>query len=74
MFTDLSLQVALGRVPSSLTITGCPSGLGSQDSCKVYRPLFTDPPIAGTKFINLSLQITPYKKDEKLYHLIFSTL
>ncbi len=24
--------------------TGCPSGLGNEDSCKVYQSLFTDPP------------------------------
>ncbi len=44
-FTDLSLQVALGRVPCSQTsLTGHPSGLGVMVSYKVYRPLFTGPP------------------------------
>jgi hypothetical protein len=59
MFTDLSLRVALGSVPSSQTslygllwvvyqvhrplIIGCLSGSGSQDSCKNYLSLFTDP-------------------------------
>jgi hypothetical protein len=45
MFTDLSLQVALGSVPSSRPLfTGHPSGLGNKGRCKVYRSLFTDPP------------------------------
>jgi len=44
MFTDLSLQVALG--------------------ISLYRS-----PIAGAKFIDLSLQITPYKEDGKKYSL-----
>jgi hypothetical protein len=46
MFTDLSLQVTLGSVPSSQT--------------SLYRS-----PIAGAKFTDLSLQITPYKEDGK---------
>ncbi len=48
MFTDLSLQVALGSVLSSQTshslIAGFPSWLGNQGNCKVYQTLFTDPP------------------------------
>ncbi len=60
-FTDLSLQVALGRVPCSQIslyrllwgeyhvhrplFTGCHSGLGVQGKCQVYRSLFTDPPL-----------------------------
>jgi hypothetical protein len=41
-------------------ITGCPSGQLQSLQISLYRA-----PIAGTKFINLSLQITPYKEDEK---------
>jgi len=59
MFTDLSLQVALGSVPSShLRVRK----LGQLQSLpfSLYRS-----PIAGTKFTDLSLQITPYKEDGK---------
>jgi hypothetical protein len=63
MFTDLSLQVALGRVPSSLTSHyRLPWWVGQLQSLPIslYRS-----PIAGAKFTDLSLQITPYKEDEK---------
>jgi len=55
MLTDLSLQVALGRVPSSLT-----SGQLQSLLISLYRS-----PIACAKFTNLSLQITPYKENGK---------
>ncbi len=59
MFTDLSLQVALGRVPSSLTshyrLPQCVRQSGQLQSLPIslYRS-----PIAGAKFTDLSLQIT----------------
>jgi len=61
MCTGLSLQVTLGVIQVHRPlITGCPSRLGNQSSCKVY-PLFR----ASAKFTDLSLQITPYKEDRK---------
>ncbi len=53
MFTDLSLHVTLGSVPSSQPLfTDCPYGLGNQGSLPIslYRS-----PIADTKFTDLSL-------------------
>ncbi len=65
MFTDLSLQVSFGYALIKFTELslqlGTPSGLGNQGSCKVYLSLFTDP-MAGAKFTDLSLHITPYKE------------
>ncbi len=64
MFTDLSLQVALGRVPSSLTSKYRlfkwvrQSGQLQSLPISLYRS-----PIACAKFTDLSLQITPYKED-----------
>jgi len=49
---------------------GRPSGLGNQGTRKVYRS-----PIAGAKFADLSLQITPYKLfrlRNKIYLLTFN--
>jgi len=60
MFTDLSLQVALGSVPRSQTSHYSQSGQLQSLPITLYRS-----PIAGTKFTDLSLQITPYKEDEK---------
>jgi len=64
MFTDLSLQVTLGRIPSSLTSHYRSHKLVRQSGqlqslqISLYRS-----PIAGAKFTDLSLQITPYKED-----------
>jgi len=49
IFEELIL-VSLGLASSSKIQNmkqknkGCPSGLGSKGSCKVYQSLFTDPP------------------------------
>ena len=66
MFTVLSLQVALGSVPSSQTsLYRSPywvrqSGQLQSLPISLYRS-----PIAGANFTDLSLQITPYKEDGK---------
>jgi hypothetical protein len=75
MFTDLSLQVALGRVPSTLTshyrlpLWVRQSGQLQSLQISLYRS-----PIAGAKFTDLSLQITPYKEDGKKSHKLCQTL
>jgi hypothetical protein len=64
MLTYLSLQVTLGRVPSSLTshyrlpLWVRQSGQLQSFLISLYRF-----PIAGAKFTDLSLQITPYKEN-----------
>ncbi len=62
MFTDLSLLVALGSVPSSQTSHYRLPLSGQLQSLPIslHRS-----PIAGAKFTDLSLQITPYKEDGK---------
>jgi len=66
MFTDLSLQVALGRVPSSLTSHYRSPWWVRQSGQLQSLPISLNrSPIAGAKFTNLPLQITPYKDDGK---------
>jgi len=66
MFTDPSLQVALGSIPSSqTTLYRSPwwvrqSGQLQSLLISLYRS-----PISGVKFTDLSLQITPCKEDRK---------
>jgi len=76
MFTDLSLQVPLGSVPSSQT-SHCRLPLWFRQSWQMQSlpiSLYRSP-IVGAKFTSLSLQITPYKEDEKkLYQPIYILL
>ncbi len=64
MFTDLSLQVTLGRVPSSLTSHyWLPLWVRQSGQLQSFPIYLYRSPIAGAKFTDLSLQITPYKEN-----------
>jgi len=66
MFTDLSLQDALCRAPSSQTSHyRLPLWVRQSGQLQNLLISFYRSPIAGAKFTNLSLQSTPYKEDRK---------
>jgi hypothetical protein len=66
MFTDLSLQVALGRVLCSLTsLYRSPKLVSSYGQLQSLLTSLYRSPIAGTKLADLSLQTTSCKEDEK---------
>ncbi len=66
MFTDLSLQVALGRVPCSQTsLYRSPLWVRSYGQLQCLPTSLYRSPMASTKLADLSLQITPCKEDEK---------
>jgi hypothetical protein len=64
MFTDLSLQVALGSVPSSQTSHyRSPQWVRQSGQLQSLQISLYRSPKAGAMFNDLSLQITHYKED-----------
>ncbi len=65
MFTDLSLQVALGKVPCSPQNSLYRLEVRSYGQLQYLLISLYRSPMAGTKLSDLSLQPTPCKEDGK---------
>ncbi len=66
MFTDLSLRVALGRVPcSQISLYRSPQWVRSNGQLQCLPISLYRSPMAGTKLADLSLQTIPFQEDEE---------